>query len=324
MRKIIIGILVVAIISFTVWSNLNSAEKDNIIYGNVDIREASLAFEIPGRVSQIFVKEGALVKEGDVLAQLNIDSLKLERQKALSNIELAKTTLLKYENGNRKEEIDAAKALVDAAKANVTLAEVTYNRKIGVFKNTKGTGISKAEVDEAKAKLDSSVAEKNAKTEQYNLLKNGSRYEDVKIAQQNVIIAENNLALIDDNIKKATLLAPSNGVIRNRYIELGDMTSSAKKAFALALNSEKRVRAYATYNKLSKIQYGNKAKVKFGNNEEVEGVVTFISDVAEFTPKNVETEELRTNLVYEIQITVTDEQNKLHMGMPVTVDFEKL
>ncbi len=73
-----------------------------------------------------------------------------------------------------------------------------------------------------------------------------------------------------------------------------------------------------------KIQYGNKAKVKFGNNEEVEGVVSFISDVAEFTPKNVETEELRTNLVYEIQITVTDEQNKLHMGMPVTVDFEEL
>ena len=86
------------------------------------------------------------------------------------------------------------------------------------------------------------------------------------------------------------------------------------------MTSEKRVRVYAYYGQLSQLHLGTPVKVYFGTNEEVlDGTISYISAVAEFTPKNVETQELRPSLVYEVQAIVTDPQDLLRLGMPVTV-----
>lgn len=114
------------------------------------------------------------------------------------------------------------------------------------------------------------------------------------------------------------LYAPGNGVVRNRILEKGDMASPQKPVYNISLNHTKWVRAYLTESQLGKVKPGFSATVRNDSFPDTgfKGTVGFISSVAEFTPKNVETPDLRTALVYEVRIIVDDPDNRLRLGAP--------
>jgi len=134
---------------------------------------------------------------------------------------------------------------------------------------------------------------------------------------------EAQLALALEVLKDTELYAPADGIIRNRILEPGDMASPLTPVFTLALNNPVWVRAYAPETALGKLAPGIAADVSTDSypGKTYPGWIGFISPTAEFTPKNVETPELRTRLVYQVRIYVCNPQDELRLGMPATVSI---
>ncbi len=130
-----------------------------------------------------------------------------------------------------------------------------------------------------------------------------------------------NLDLIKYNLTQAELRSPVNAVVRARLQEVGDMTTAQKAVYTLALTNPKWIRVYVNEQDLSSIKMGGTAQVirDAYPNQPINGKIGYISSVAEFTPKTVQTEEIRTTLVYEVRVYVNDPNDQLKMGQPVIV-----
>lgn len=204
-------------------------------------------------------------------------------------------------------------------------AEATLNnagmrsKRLEALAETKS--ISRQEADDAVASRQVAAANLDVARKQLELLLAGSREEDVAQALAQYNQAKASLTIREQNLKDAVLYAPGNGVVRNRILEKGDMASPQKPVYNISLNHTKWVRAYLTESQLGKVKPGFSATVRNDSFPDTgfKGTVGFISSVAEFTPKNVETPDLRTALVYEVRIIVDDPDNRLRLGAPATV-----
>ena len=288
------------------------------LYGNIDIRQSALAFNSNGRVTELKVQEGDMVKKGDILGQLDTESLILNINKAKADIEGQKQVFLRLKNGSRPEDIAKGKAAVAAAQAEVERASRQLNR----LNTLQATGaISQQELDAEKAIYKQAQAQLNSQKKNLQLLQIGPRQEEIAQAKAAVQSTEATLALLEYQLKESTLLAPIDGVVRARLLEVGDMASPQKPVFTLAIVNPKWVKAYISEPDLGKIRQGMMVQVMIDSapNKPIEGKIGYISSVAEFTPKTVQTEELRTSLVYEIRVQVEDKQDQLRLGMPATI-----
>ena len=149
----------------------------------------------------------------------------------------------------------------------------------------------------------------------------GPRRETIDQARAQLAAAQAELNLTRQQLTDAQLKAPTKATVRSRLLEPGDMASPQRPAYTLALTSPKWIRAYIPETDLGKVKPGQTAQVFTDSHPEqaLPGRVGYISSVAEFTPKTVQTEDLRTSLVYEIRINVDDADNRLRLGMPATV-----
>ncbi|HEY9064162.1 MAG TPA: HlyD family efflux transporter periplasmic adaptor subunit, partial [Burkholderiaceae bacterium] len=149
----------------------------------------------------------------------------------------------------------------------------------------------------------------------------GARVEDVAQAQAQLEVTRAEQALLKHQLDEATLKAPLDAVVRARLLEPGDMASPQRPAYTLAVTQPKWVRAYLPENRLAQVRPGMAASIAIDGQPDsrLSGKVGSISSVAEFTPKTVQTEELRTSLVYELRVLVDDPQDLLRLGMPATV-----
>jgi multidrug resistance efflux pump len=158
-------------------------------------------------------------------------------------------------------------------------------------------------------------------SEAHQLMVLGPRQEDVAAAQATLEVYEADQELAQRELADAKLYAPTNGVIQNRLLEAGDMASPQKPVFTLALDDPLWVRAYLPETDLGKIRLGMKATVATDSfsGKAYDGWVGFISPAAEFTPKSVETAEVRTRLVYQVRVFVGNPRHELRLGMPAVV-----
>ena len=141
-------------------------------------------------------------------------------------------------------------------------------------------------------------------------------------AKANLARAEAELQILRQQLADTKLHAPCDGIIRNRLLEPGELASPQKPVLTLAVVSPKWVRVYLPETLLAKVKTGEKCRIRMdGMERDFSGWVGFVSPTAEFTPKNIETPELRTSLVYETRVFVDDPENQLKLGSPVTVVF---
>lgn len=305
------------------WRGTAAADASLTLYGNVDIRQISLAFAESGRVLEMHVEEGDRVKAGDVLARLDDEALQLQLRQARAEVEVLRQSWLALQQGSRAEEIRRAEAEVKAAKAE---AERTRLQKERLQKAGKeGLAVSKLEQDNARWLHAAASAQVEAGEQALQLLQQGARAEDIAAARAQVEAGEAQVALLQYRIGQTTLRAPQDAVVRARLLEAGDMASSSRTAYTLALDSAKWVRAYVNEGQLGQVREGMAAQVFTDSYPDaaMEGVVGYISSVAEFTPKTVQTPDLRTDLVYEIRVRVADVDNRLRLGMPATVVLQE-
>lgn len=322
-KKIIVGIVALAFVGGGLWF-LTRSEPDSgalTLYGNVDIRQVSLAFENSERIAEMHGEEGDRVKAGQVLAVLDTRTLRLQAVQAEAAVTVQEQVLLRLQNGVRPEEMLQAKARLEAALADAALAEQDVKRLQGIARDTDGRAISRQDLDRAAARLRVAQAQAKDQGEALRLAELGPRAEDIAQAAAQLEVARAEMALLQHRIAQAELKAPTDAVIRSRLLEKGDMASPQKPVFALALTDPKWIRAYVAEPQLGRIRPGMKARIATDSHpdQSIEGIVGYISSVAEFTPKSVQTEELRTSLVYEIRVLVNDSEDRLRLGMPATV-----
>ena len=303
-----------------------AASTELVLYGNVDLRQVQLAFNNSERIAEVKAKEGDRVRKGALLARL--DTSRLEPMVAQAEAQLAAQheVFKRLHSGSRPEEKAQARANVTSAEADAANARRQYDRlkklsTVRLSDQSEVRAVSQEDVDNAKAALAVAEAKLVVQQKALELALLGPRREEVDEADARYRANQAQLTFLKQQLADATLLAPVDAVVRTRLMEAGEMATPQKAVFALAIIDPKWVRAYVSEPDLGKVQEGMKASVVVDSfpDRRFEGWVGFISPVAEFTPKAVQTEELRTSLVYEVRVFVNDPHNGLRLGMPATV-----
>jgi len=312
----------IAAASSTWWLTSGSEPaRDLMLYGNVDLRQVALAFNNSERIAAVLVQEGDHVERGQVLARLDGSRLEPQVAQAEARVAARRHAVERLHNGSRPEEIAQARANVASAKADATNARGQYERLGTLAHNSAGRGVSQQDLDNAKAALDVAEAKLAVNQKVLDLAIVGARKEDIGQAEAELRADEAQLAFLRQELADIQLVAPIDAVVRTRLMEPGEMASPQKSVFSLAITDPKWVRAYVAEPDLGKLHTGMTASVVVDSfpDRRFEGWVGFISPVAEFTPKTVQTEELRTSLVYEVRVFVKDPSDQLHLGSPTTV-----
>lgn len=288
------------------------------LYGNVDLREVELAFTVQERVRRVLVEEGDVVRRGDLLAEL--DPVRLEAGLAgrEAELEAARQQYLELERGSRPEEIRRAQADLSAAHAAQREAELRFQR---IERLVREKLASPQSLDDARAALDTALARAEAAGASLSLVVVGPRKETVDAARARVRAAEAAVAAARKDLDDSRLLAPADGVIQARILEPGDVAGPLRPVFTLALTDPLWVRAYVSESDLGRVRPGAAAEVVTDSfpGKVYPGRVGYISPSAEFTPKSVQTTDVRSSLVYQVRVLVPDPGGELRLGMPATV-----
>lgn len=294
-------------------------QEELVLQGNVDVREVSLAFRQSDRILEMLAEEGDRVQKGQVLARLDTQELKLQLQRLNAEIAAQQSTVDKLHNGTRPEKIRQAEGNLRQAQAAAEHAAGVYQRKRDIY--TSIAGISQQELDNAYHDMEAKQATMSVAEAALQEAKAGPRQEDIAGAEAGLQALRNEQLRYTYLLSQYELQAPDDGVIRSRLLEAGDMASPSKPVFKLSLPGKKWVRAYVPETELGRVYEGQQARVYIDSlpGKAIDGQVGYISGTAEFTPKHVQTEELRTSLVYEVRVYVDDADNVLRLGMPATV-----
>lgn len=292
-----------------------------LLFGNVDLRQVDLPFNDSERVAEVLVQEGDRVQRGQLLARLDTSRLVPQVAKAQADVAAQQEAVNRLHHGNRPQEIDQARANVAAAQADAVNARAQYQRLKSLWDSTGGRALSQQDLDTARAVLDAAEAHLVANQKALALEIAGPRVEDIAQAEAQLKAEQASLALLEQQLRDADLRAPLDAIVRSRIVEPGEISSPQKTAFTLAIIDPKWVRAYVSETDRGRIHEGLKASVSVDAfpHRRFDGWIGFISPTAEFTPKSVETPDLRTSLVYEVRVFVTDPDNALGLGSPATV-----
>lgn len=307
------------------WTNLparlgwtRSETTGLTLYGNVDIRQVQLGFRVSGRIAEMKVEEGDAVHRGQMLATLDAVPYEDTARAAEAQVAALKATLDKLIAGPRPAEIEQARAVHEERTAELQLAQQAFDRARQLRPSN---AISQADLDQAAANRAAAVARLASARESLRLLEDGSRPEDIAAARANLEAAEASLAGARTALADTELEAPADAIVLSRVRERGAIVSPSDTVYVLSLAQPVWIRTYIAEPMLGLIRPGMQVEVYSDSAPEkpYTGRIGFISPVAEFTPKSVETPELRTDLVYRLRVIVDDADPGLRQGMPVTV-----
>ena len=323
-RFLIGGLIAVTLISaIAAWwlMQRERAPTHLTLYGDIDLRQVQLSFNNSERIAAVLVQEGDRVREGQLLARL--DTARLEPQLAQAEAQAAAQLQIvkRLRSGSRPEEIAQARANLQAAQADLANARQQYERWKSAAEISAGRAVRQQDVDNARTAVQVAEARLAVVQKTLDLAIAGPRLEEINENEARLKAFEAQASVLRQQLKDAQLIAPVDAVIRTRVMEPGEMASPQRPVFSLAITDPKWVRAFISEPDLGKIKQGMAAAIAVDSfvDRRFEGWIGFISPVAEFTPKTVQTEELRTSLVYEVRVFVKDPDDELRLGMPASV-----
>lgn len=323
-RVMVIGaaaILVVAIAA--VWvKRAGNGDEALVLYGNVDIREVQLAFRQPGRVADMAFQEGDAVTAGTRMALLDAQPYRDALAAAEAAVRVAQAEVDKLHGGLRPQEVAQAREALNRARAAATEAGRHYERQEGLMPSG---AISQSTLDAARATRDQAIAAVRSAEAALSQAVEGFRSEDITAGEARLAAAEAARDQAATALADTELLAPADGTVIARVREPGSMVASQSAVYSLSLDRPVYVRAYVAEPDLGRVAPGTPVHVRSDSSDRAyRGQVGFVSPRAEFTPKTVETPELRTGLVYRLRVVIDDDQvdGGLRQGMPVTVEVD--
>ncbi|HTD12992.1 MAG TPA: efflux RND transporter periplasmic adaptor subunit [Steroidobacteraceae bacterium] len=322
-RVSLVALAVVAVLGIGGWYwwgsyGANDPDAALSLSGNVDVHQVELAFRVTGRIAAMQAQEGDKVAAGATLAQLDRAPFTADADGAQADVEQAQAQFDKTRRGFRAEEIAQAGATVQQREADLANARVTLARQQQLV----AAGlVTHQQIDDAQARVRGSEAQLAGARDQFILEKRGSRVEDIAAQKAMLGAAQARLEKARTALADTTLLAPSPGIISVRAREAGAIVEAGQTVYTLTLNDPVWIRAYVPQPRLGRIKPGMTVRIRTDSmpGKAYEGTVGFISPDAEFTPKSVQTEQVRDDLVYRIRVIASDPDNVFRQGMPVTV-----
>jgi len=312
--------LVLAGLGWYLW-RAHGADDPNAalsLSGNVDVHQVELAFRVTGRISEMSVQEGDKVTAGQALGQLDHVPFATDVAAARADVAQAQAQLDKTQRGYRVEEIAQARATVAQRAADLDNARVSLQRQQQLV----AAGlVTHQQIDDAQTRVRMSEAQLAGARDQLTLELRGSRIEDIETQKAMLASAQARLEKAQTALADSTLLAPSAGIISVRAREAGAIVQAGQTVYTLTLNDPVWIRAYVPQPRLGRIKPGMTVSVSIDSmpGKHYDGTVGFISPDAEFTPKTVQTDQVRDDLVYRIRVIASDPDNVFRQGMPVTV-----
>ncbi len=292
-----------------------------LLSGNVEATETNVGFKIPGRVTERLVDEGDRVKAGDLLAKLDNAEIASVVAQGRASLDEAATRLTEFSAGSRSQEIEQAKAQMNAQEADLQKVKKDYERAGILYKNG---AISLSQFDVAKSAYDARAALHRNAIEALSLVREGPRKEEIRIAGHRVKQARASLAASEERLKDTMIYAPIKGVVLRKHVEAGETVASGTPVVTIGDLEHPWIKVYVKEDRLGQVRLGQKAKIAVDTfkGKTYEGIVTYISSEAEFTPKNVQTQEERVKLVFGVKVRVKNVNDELKPGMPADVRIE--
>jgi HlyD family secretion protein len=324
MKKPLLAILLLAVavtVGWQVRQKLHKTDDALKLYGNVDIRGVDLGFRVGGRLLEVLKDEGDAVKAGELLARIDRQPYEHELSRAEAELAAAEADLQLKTTGYRTEEIDQARAVLAESRVIAKDARSVRERHAGLLP---GGGTSLQNLESAQAALDEAEQRVKVAEAKLKLLEAGYRSEEIAAAKARAAQAKAARATAALRLEDTELKAPSDGIVLTRALEPGAVVQIGATALSLSLENPVWVRAYVHERELGKVPPGTKVLLTTDSRPDktFHGKVGFVSPRAEFTPKSVETPELRTSLVYRLRVVVEDSDGSLRQGMPVTVSLD--
>lgn len=320
----VLGLLIVVVVlaagGWYYWRQRSASDPTGAfsLSGNVDVHQVELAFRVSGRIAEMKVQEGDRAEAGALLAQLDRVPFDNDVAGASADVDQARALFDRIRRGYRVEEIAQARATVRQRDADLVNARVTLER----LQNLVVQGVvTHQQIDDAEARVRQSDAQLAGAKEQMNLMVHGSRVEDIEAQKAALAAAEARLAKAKTALEDTSLRAPSRGIVSVRAREVGAIVLAGQTVYTLVLNEPVWLRAYVAQPRLGRIKPGMPVKIEVDSTpgKQYDGTVGFIAPEAEFTPKTVQTEQVRDDLVYRIRVIAHDPENVFRQGMPVTV-----
>lgn len=269
--------------------------------GTIETVEVTLNSKISGSVVALAADEGSKVKKGDVLARIDPTNLEIQLRQAKANVALADAQHRLAKRGFRAEDLRQA-------EANLAFAESEFERSKDLLKTGAGT----------QRQYDDALARVTVAKEARNKLKAGLLPEEKDAAGARLALARAQQDEVEKYIRDASIVSPVDGVVTQKSVEEGDDVMPNTRLFKISKLDPANIMIYVSEAELSKVRIGQPANVFIDSypNRPFKGKVVYISSVAEFTPKNVQTKDDRTKLVFGVKVEVPNPEQKLKPGMP--------
>jgi HlyD family secretion protein len=292
---------VAALVLLLLFGCSNNQKGEILASGTIEGTEINLSAEVAGKVKEVRVEEGSAVQKSDTLALLNHQTADIELKQAEANLAASEAQYRLLARGSRREDILQA-------EANFKNAEMELQRMTKLVQD--GT-VTQKQVDDAQTKY---VVSQQA----LEKLKHGALPEELQGAIARRDQAGAQADLIRKRIRDSFIISPTRGIVTLKSVEVGEYVNVGANLFRIVDLGKVKLTIYANETEVGKIKIGAPAKVMIDANpgKEYDGVVTFISPVAEFTPKNVQTKEERTKLVFGVKIEVQNPEGALKPGLP--------
>jgi HlyD family secretion protein len=319
MRKILIALSILMLVSCDL---IKDDEKEMPLNGTVEIDSVRISSLAGGRIIDLKLDEGQKVKKGDVVAQIDPADLELELNKLQTVLKGAKAHLRLAGNGARKEDRTKVSEMLKQSEIAKDKAEREFNRLAGLFE--KGA-IPEKQYDDAKTMFEQAQAAYNQVSAENEKVSNGTRREQIDIARASVEQAKAGISIIEKKISDCKVLSPVDGTVVHRLVEKGEIAGRGVPIGIVRDMSKAKVTVFLPEIDLGKVKIGQKAMVMTDSypDKPLSGYISFISESAEFTPKNIQTRSERVKTVYRAEITVNNKLGMLKAGMPVEVSLVK-
>ena len=300
--------------------------------GYVEATEVRVAAEAGGRVLEMMADEGRQVTAGDVLVRLDTGDVEIALRRAEADREQAVAQLHLLQAGARREDVRQSQAQADTARSEAAALEAELkaaNDDLQRFEALLAANAgSRKQRDDAAARVSVATARRRAAEDRVRAaeqavarLQAGARREEIAAAEARVASADAQIASIQKTLGDATVKSPVAGTITAKLVDMGEMVAARTPVAVVSDLDNAWANVYVDEPLVPTLTLGQAATIVTDAGHRIPGRITYISPRAEFTPRNVQTADERSKLVYRIKITVDNREGILKPGMPVEADL---
>jgi HlyD family secretion protein len=304
------------------------------VSGHVEATEVQTAADVGGRILELRVAEGDRIEAGAVIARLDTEDVVLQIARTRADRAAALAQLRLLEAGSRTEDIRQARAQVDAATADaaaidaeVKAAQLDLDRYQTLLAANAG---SVKQRDDAQARVDTAQARQRGAQDRVRSaretlarLEAGTRPEEIQAARARLEAADAQIAVLEKSVRDASVTSPLSGIVTQKLVDAGEIIARGTPLVVITDLDNAWANLFVPEPVIPRVALGQPATVfTDAGGPGIEGKVTFISPRAEFTPRNVQTAEERSKLVYRIKVSVDNRAGTLKLGMPVDAELK--